>query len=542
MSQNYLSAIVQSLNNFILSIQDDELPSSCPTGTVSNINVKCKDYNYSGTYGNKTTNGYYATYSFSVDNVINIFDIKLIPSYTYEITPNTDTGTSEIVGYFKIKYLNNLQITGNASGNGSVYTPQYKIPGTCIPYIYCIPSITIPSTYPGVNYSISDTYTFTISGLQIDCSIGLTFSFLNPGNFNGSAIYFTNSLTDSNYVEPIIIYLYSFSIGITNYSYSSYSIQAGQYVNIDNQEVNNILETIGYDFQPYVFNTYVKNLSLQIILNAPTTAQNVSYSVSSENSYITYTYSFVNNYNVLTFTNINPYFDTSSTETNQNGECMVNFASSTISTVFVQMIIVGGGGSGAFSNWSTNNNGVTSGYAAGGGGGGQITYTSFNVPTNLNCGIKVGTGGNTYESSSTSLNGNSSYLQINSSLTLEAKGGYGSSTSSNLGGSGGLYDGDGGNGAEIGGSNGSNGKQSNFKNFETPIGTYNLGGGGGGGNLSGYPGGGGNGSGGDVGGGSPGLTYGAGGGGGGVIPDYQGTSGAETGTPGYAGLVVLFWL
>ena len=78
--QVLISTIIDSINEFLVSIQNDQLPTECPTGTVDDINVTCENYVYNGTYGNKTKTGYYVTYSLSITEIQNLYNFQLVYS------------------------------------------------------------------------------------------------------------------------------------------------------------------------------------------------------------------------------------------------------------------------------------------------------------------------------------------------------------------------------------------------------------------------------------------------------------------------------
>lgn len=185
------SDVINFLNYIISEVNGKELPGPCPSGTTSDINVSCdKEMSFSGTYGNTTTAGYYASYNATVDNISNIFDFVFT-----DITGNdflVDTVAKTYQSSFTCKYTSAIKATGTASAKTEVYIPQYQTSGICTSCnrcgLHCGCGLTTKScvTYWNSTYNsslllpASDSYTCYINDGVMTGNVSFTCSPLPP--------------------------------------------------------------------------------------------------------------------------------------------------------------------------------------------------------------------------------------------------------------------------------------------------------------------------------------------------------------------------
>ena len=241
MTSNY--NVTDSLNAILTQIQSDSLTSSCPTGIVSNINFDNCPPAYSGTYGNTTTDGYYATYTILLKQIINAINMQITSQL---FSGSGDSTTETITDNFTFAYIESMILDGSASGSGEAYIPEYTYDGCVLwgstgwknscwksPFgtQYCVPvssgwgcteqtTITVPSTYSS-SLLISDTvdYQLTINGLTGSGTITYTLSFVNP-DISGNTLY-PIYLTISGAPESVY-YIYNIGVENTTFSFTSF--------------------------------------------------------------------------------------------------------------------------------------------------------------------------------------------------------------------------------------------------------------------------------------------------------------------------------
>lgn len=276
-------------NEILKQIQDNPLITSCPNGIVSNVNSSSCPYSYSGSVGNTTTTGYYATYSIILSQIINAINLQL----TSSIYSNNSTSTSQTINTnFTFAYVQPLILNGTASGSGQVYIPQYSVE-TCIMWgpdtgwcddcwrspfgtNWCVwypctigweciwsTQVGVPSTYSEYsNITQNYSYSLQVNNITGNSNISFTFSTVDP-QIPGNVIYPVNISIPG--VAKSTYYFHSFSISNTNIDFTSFSID-GVNFNLTDQDVKQILSIFGVQVSEY-FLTYFSKFTYQININ-----------------------------------------------------------------------------------------------------------------------------------------------------------------------------------------------------------------------------------------------------------------------------------
>jgi hypothetical protein len=281
--------VTDSLNALLTQIQSDQLSSSCPTGTVSNINFNDCPPEYSGTYGNTTTDGYYATYTILLKQILNAINLQI----TSQLFSGTGDSTTEtITDNFTFAYVDSLTLEGSASGSGEAYIPEYTYDGcvlwgttgwknSCWKSLfgtkYCVPvpsgwgcteksTITVPSTYSD-SLLISDTvdYELTVNGLYGNGTVTYTLSFVNP-DISGNTLY-PVYLTIPDVPESVY-YIYNIGTENTTFNFTSFEVN-GINFDLTNQDVLDILNYFGANLSKYIL-TYYSDYTFQFLVNVST--------------------------------------------------------------------------------------------------------------------------------------------------------------------------------------------------------------------------------------------------------------------------------
>jgi len=280
------STITTAINTLLTDVQDNTLTTSCPSGIVSNINFTDCPISYSGTYGNTTTDGYYATYTILLKQVINALNLQ-ITSQLFSKTPTSET-TEIVTSNFTFAYVESITFNGTASGSGEVYIPSYTYDGCVLwgpswcqscwksPFgtKYCTPypcgwqcdeksTITVPSTYSdALLISESINYSLVINGVTGSGTITYTLSVVNP-DIEGNTLY-PVYLTITG--EPSSVF-YMYDIGAKDVSANFTSFEAnGINFDLTNQDVLSILNYFGANLSQY-FLTYYSKYTFQFIIN-----------------------------------------------------------------------------------------------------------------------------------------------------------------------------------------------------------------------------------------------------------------------------------
>jgi hypothetical protein len=280
------STVTTCLNTLLTEIQNNALTSSCPTGTVSNINFDNCPLEYSGTYGNTTTDGYYASYSILLKQILDAINLQ-ITSQLFSKTSTSET-TEIVTSNFTFAYVTSITFNGSASGSGEAYTPSYTYDGCVLwgpswcnscwksPFgtKYCTPypcgwqcdeksTITVPSTYSD-SLLISDTvdYSLIINGITGSGTITYTLSLVNP-DIAGNTLY-PVYLTISG-IEPMVLYIYNISVEDATASFTSFEAN-GINIDLTSQDVLDILNYFGAKLSEY-FLTYYSTYTFQFIIN-----------------------------------------------------------------------------------------------------------------------------------------------------------------------------------------------------------------------------------------------------------------------------------
>lgn len=283
------STVTDALNALLTQLQNESLTSSCPTGTVSNINLYNCPISYSGTYGNTTTDGYYATYTILLKQIINAINLQITSQL---FSGSGDSTTETITSNFTFSYVESLVLDGSASGSGEAYIPEYTYDGcvlwgttgwknSCWKSLfgtkYCVPvpsgwgctektTITVPSTYSdSLLISSSVNYQLTVNGLYGNGSITYTLSIVNP-DISGNTLY-PVYLTIEGVPESVF---YIYNIGIENTSFNFTSFEAnGINFDLTSQDVLDILNYFGANLSQYIL-TYYSNYTFQFFINVST--------------------------------------------------------------------------------------------------------------------------------------------------------------------------------------------------------------------------------------------------------------------------------
>jgi len=280
--------VTDALNTLLLDIQSEPLTTTCPTGTVSDINFTNCPIKYSGTYGNTTTDGYYASYSILLNEVIDGINLQITSQL---FGGSGDSTTETVTDTFSFAYLSSATFNGSASGSGEVYIPEYSYNG-CVLWgttgwknscwksffgtKYCVPvpsgwgctektTITVPSTYSN-SLLISDSiyYSLIVNGITGNGKITYTLSTVEP-SLDGKTLK-TISLTIEG--APTSVF-YIYGIGIENTSIDFTSFEAnGISFDLSNQDVLNILNYFGAGLSQYILD-YSSQYVYQFVINYP---------------------------------------------------------------------------------------------------------------------------------------------------------------------------------------------------------------------------------------------------------------------------------
>lgn len=114
--------IVNYINEIIASAQNDTLTTECPTGTVNDTYVSCASWStFTGTEGNVDTDGYYAKYTVSIQNMLNVFNIALQNDVNYTSDGKTyATYTTS----FTADYISRVTVNMLIHGQCEIYIPE----------------------------------------------------------------------------------------------------------------------------------------------------------------------------------------------------------------------------------------------------------------------------------------------------------------------------------------------------------------------------------------------------------------------------------
>ena len=287
-----ISYVTTALNTLLTELQDEAFTVECPTGTLSNIDISGCPISFSGTYGNTTTDGYYATYSISLTQLINLLNLQLT-SQLFSTSNITDQSsgveTETVTDNFTYEYVESLTLSGNASGSGEVYIPSYSYDGcilwgptwtTCccwkspfgkkwcstIPDGWqCIAkgNINVPSTYSS-DLLIGDSIniSLTVNGISGSGSLSYTLSNTNP-DISGNTTYNTNIYITG---EPSgIFYIYGIQLLDFTVSFTSFDLTGGSFT-LSTAQVQELLADLGAQFQATIAGIYV-NYTFQFTVN-----------------------------------------------------------------------------------------------------------------------------------------------------------------------------------------------------------------------------------------------------------------------------------
>ena len=281
-----ISVVTAALNTALTELQSRPITVTCPTGTASNIDISDCPLESSGTYGNTTTDGYYASYSISLDQLINIINLQ-ITSQLFSIS-NITSNSETITDNFTFEYVESLTLAGKASGSGEVYIPSYTYDG-CILWgptwgkscwkslfgtKYCIPypdgweceekgSITVPSTYSdALLISDSINISLAVNGITGSGTMSYTLSTVNP-QIVGNVLYPVNIYITG--APTSVFYLYNTVVIAPTIAFSSFTLTGGS-ISLSTADIQNLLEDLGKQFQKTLQDLY-GNFTFQVTIN-----------------------------------------------------------------------------------------------------------------------------------------------------------------------------------------------------------------------------------------------------------------------------------
>ena len=283
-----LSYVTTSLNQILTELQTVPFTVSCPTGTLSNIDISGCPISSSGTYGNKTTDGYYATYNITLDQLENIINLQITSQLfsTSNITSTSETVTDN----FTFEYVESLKLSGSASGAGEVYIPEYTIYDGCVlwgptwgkscwktPFFGlklcasypdgwdCVEKsdITVPSTYSdALLISDSINISLAVNGITGSGTMSYTLSTVNP-QIQGQFLFSINITVEG---QPSgVFYIYNIVVLDTTITFNSFSLTGGS-LTLSTADIQNLLENLGKEFQKKLDDIYA-NYTFQVNIN-----------------------------------------------------------------------------------------------------------------------------------------------------------------------------------------------------------------------------------------------------------------------------------
>jgi hypothetical protein len=262
--------IVDELNEILVEAQSYELTTTCPYGTLNNITVSCiPEFTFSGTQGNTTTAGYYATYSITVGNIENFLSFT-IQDETYYTSDGKTAGTYSTS--FTGDYYENIIINGNGNGKAEVYIPQSQTCATaCWTCTSCVSPCSLncacglkssscdctttcttwPSTYtPDFLIPFSFPFTGILKGCVATGEITYTVDIINPKTKPLKTFKATVQLP-----APIYIYNIEFSDLKVTFDSVSAPVYNGITIELNVSEINSLIASFLSSFTKDLNNT-----------------------------------------------------------------------------------------------------------------------------------------------------------------------------------------------------------------------------------------------------------------------------------------------
>lgn len=262
----YTQEAINAFNTYILSIQKNDISIydiTCPTGQIDDLNTTCLDLSYNGSYGNKTTTGYYVTYNITLDQIENLINFQVS---TEDVSDNESAlDTYYISDSCTLTWQDNLIISGYGSGTDEEYTPGYE---GCVAWgttgwkkscwkslfgtKYCV---LVPSGWGCIEKGwiapvetgtipASADYKLSIAGITGSGTYGYYLSSIKP--VSTFITYYAYNVINDAFPNNTIYYVYNLTLNIISLSYKSYTISSGNFLTITSEEVSEILN--------YVFN------------------------------------------------------------------------------------------------------------------------------------------------------------------------------------------------------------------------------------------------------------------------------------------------
>ena len=260
------SYVTTALNTLLTQIQDEQFTVECPTGTLSNVDISECPISFSGTYGNTTTDGYYATYTISIDKLINLLNLQLTSQL---FSPSNITSTNEtITDNFTFAYVDSLTLSGIASGSGEVYIPEYSS-SECIVYgtnggCQKYETYSQASTYNSANLvPYTSDFTLTVNGITGSGTMQYTIATSNP-DISGNTTYTVYVYIPGE--QAGVFYIYNIEILDTTASFTSYDL-TGNIFYITNSQVQEFLTYFAEQIKIRIGGIYT-NYTFQFIVNS----------------------------------------------------------------------------------------------------------------------------------------------------------------------------------------------------------------------------------------------------------------------------------
>lgn len=173
LTDSQITSITNWFNKELNQLGNEQLPTTCPTGTFNDINTSCStSLSYSGSSGSEDS-GCTVDYSANVTSIENAFAVNL--DGTLKITTvsqNTTVATYNFL--FNVPYYEDPKVEGTASSTTKIYVPgaTYSYPCStdssqiCFATNYIkVSSFQAPATYTGTttNSTITGSIKFDVS-------------------------------------------------------------------------------------------------------------------------------------------------------------------------------------------------------------------------------------------------------------------------------------------------------------------------------------------------------------------------------------------
>lgn len=265
--------IINLINTYVIPyVQNIPINDEYFSGTLNDMT--CSNLTVSGSGGNTTTDGYYYTYSASINNIKQLFDLEIVQElFLVSVCPSTEYNTS-LYSSLNYKYTKNISINVDVQTNSEAYIPEVTAPvcavcccgdpisSCCYDSCDCTNVVTTPSSYDP-DLLIPTDYTGTVS-LQISesyISLNYIVSSTKPTSGTFETIPISTEYPD---ISPIYIYnlnITSFTLNIQSISLSGIPEPQG------GLNISGIDDTLNTYFAEYILptlNTDIETLVLEL--------------------------------------------------------------------------------------------------------------------------------------------------------------------------------------------------------------------------------------------------------------------------------------